>query len=135
MIVLDTSALYAYFRANDPDHEKVAAVFAGGESCAISPFVIAELDYLVAERAGVAAELAVLNELSSGRYELPSVAAEDLITCLRVIERYSDQSVGVTDASIVVLADRLQTNRVLSLDKRHFEVLRTIDGEPFEVLP
>ena len=36
----------------------------------VSPFVVAELDYLVATRIGTDAELAVLDELSSGAYEL-----------------------------------------------------------------
>ena len=52
-----------------------------------------------------------------------------------VIEQYRDQSIGVTDASIVVLAARYGTASVLTLDRRHFEVLRPLDGGHFRLLP
>ncbi len=42
---------------------------------------------------------------------------------------------GLADASIVVLAERYETNRVLTLDHRHFRALRTSRGTPFAVLP
>ena len=51
------------------------------------------------------------------------------------MERYGDQAIGVADASIVVLADRYATRRVLTLDRRHFEVVRAADGAPFQLLP
>jgi predicted nucleic acid-binding protein len=52
-----------------------------------------------------------------------------------VIEQYADLRIGVTDASIVVLADRYGTDRVLTLDVRHFRALSTLDGRPFTLLP
>jgi predicted nucleic acid-binding protein len=51
------------------------------------------------------------------------------------MERYQDQAIGVADASIVVLADRYATRRLLTLDRRHFEVVRTADGAAFELIP
>jgi len=52
-----------------------------------------------------------------------------------VVERYADLQLGVTEASLVVLADRYATARLLTLDRRHFDVVRTLGGEPFAVLP
>jgi hypothetical protein len=49
--------------------------------------------------------------------------------------RYHDQEVGLADASIVVLAERHDTSDVLTLDERHFRVLRTAQGGEFRVLP
>ena len=45
----------------------------------VSPYVVAEVDCLVATRKGVDAELAVLAELSGGAYELASMDAEDVV--------------------------------------------------------
>jgi len=42
---------------------------------------------------------------------------------------------GVTDASIVALAQQYRTDLVLTLDRRHFDVLRTVEGKPFALLP
>jgi hypothetical protein len=35
----------------------------------------------------------------------------------------------------VVLAERYRTGVIASLDHRHFDVLRSFDGRPFDVLP
>ncbi len=53
----------------------------------------------------------------------------------RTVERYADQQIGVTDASIVALAQQYRTDLVLTLDRRHFDVLRTVEGKPFALLP
>lgn len=136
-LILDTSALLAYFNSTEPLHEAVAAVVEQDTDAllVVSPYVIAELDYLLAARVSVAAELAVLAELASGAWELAELSPLDLANAARIVERYADQQVGVTDASLVVLADRYDTRRVVTLDRRHFDVLRATDGGVLEVLP
>ncbi len=99
----------------------------------MSPYVVAELDYLLATRRGVPAELAALTELSSGAWELPGMAPADLRDACAVVDRYQDQDLGMADASLVILARRYRTDRVLTLDQRHFRVVRTTDGEPLLV--
>ncbi len=136
MIILDTGAMFSYLVASDPHHEAVASIFAtNSEGFVLSPFVIAELDYFVMTRLGVRTELAFLADIASGAYELPVLSAADLIACAGVIDKYADQRVGVTDASLVVLAERYQTRRICTLDHRHFGVMRGTDGTPFELLP
>jgi predicted nucleic acid-binding protein len=46
------------------------------------------------------------------------------LQALAVVDRYPDQAIGVTDASLVVLAERYGTAEILTLDYRHFDVLR-----------
>lgn len=136
MIVADTSGLLALFNAREPRHrDVVGALDDTGSVLAVSPYVVAELDYLVATRIGVAAELAVLRELIGPGYELATVDADLLGEAADVVERYADQQIGIADASIVVLARRYRTDRVLTLDRRRFDTLRTGDGSPFRLLP
>lgn len=135
MIIIDTSALLSYFRADDPNNAAVSAAIHGDPIRVVSPYVVAELDYLATRRFGVRVELAILDELSSGAYELPLLASPDLVSCAGVITQYADHEIGVADASLVVLADRYGTNRICTLDRRHFSVMRSLDGEPFELLP
>lgn len=136
MIIADTSGLLALFNRTEPDHESVRKLVAGlSEPMVVSPYVVAELDYLVATRVGVEAELTVLGELAGGAYVLPGLEATELTTCAQVIARYRDQSVGVADASLVVLADRFSTSEILTLDHRHFDVLRPLSGGRFTLLP
>jgi hypothetical protein len=136
VIIADTSGLLALFNRREPDHAAVvAAVAADAEPLVVSPYVVAELDYLVATRLGVEAELAVLAELTSGAYDLVAYGVDDLAVARSVVERYQDQEVGVADASIVVLADRYRTRTLLTLDRRHFDVVRPLGGGRFRLLP
>jgi predicted nucleic acid-binding protein len=59
----------------------------------------------------------------------------DVAAATEIVERYRDQELGLADASIVVLAERYGTTDVLTLDERHFRVLRTQDGRAFRLLP
>lgn len=135
-MIVDTSALLAYFDTDEPDHDSVSELLADAvEPLVVSPFVIAELDYLVATRLGSAAESAVLDELAGGAWELPAVDRDALALSRAIIERYADQRIGVADASIVVLAARYRTRTIVTLDRRHFGVLRPLNGGRFSVLP
>lgn len=135
-MIVDTSALLAFFDTDEPDHHAVSAVLGDAtEPLVVSPYVVAELDFLVASRLGVSAELAVLSELAGGAWDLPAIAAEDLSQACSVIERYADQQIGVADASNVVLAARYRTRTIVTLDRRHFDVVRPLTGGRFTVLP
>lgn len=135
-MIVDTSALLAYFDAAEPDHPAVSRVIAeSSEGLVVSPYVLAELDYLVATRVGVDAELAVLGELAGGAWELAGLDAAQLERANAIIAKYRDQKIGLADASIVVLADRYRTRTVVTLDRRHFSVLRPIGGGRFAVVP
>ncbi len=135
-MIVDTSALLAFFDLDEPDHAAVAEVLDGAtEPLVLSPYVVAELDYLVGSRLGVDAELAVLRELSGGAWDLPNFGFEDLREASSVIQRYRDQAIGVADASNVVLGTRYRTRTILTLDHRHFDVLRPIGGGRFTILP
>ncbi len=136
MIIADTSGLIAFFSESGLQHERVASwLDKNDDVMVVSPYVMAELDYLVATRKGVDAELAVLAELSGGAYELATMPTEDVVTAQRVIARYRDLGVGLADASMVVLAQRYGTRTILTLDHRHFSVLRPLDGGLFKIVP
>ena len=135
-MIADTSGLLALFNDREPQHRPVRRCLDEiTETLVVSPYVLAELDYLISTRIGVAAELAMLRELASPAYELATVSAADLVTAADIVERYPESKIGVTDASLVVLASRYRTHRILTLDHRHFHALRALDGQRFELCP
>jgi uncharacterized protein len=101
----------------------------------LSPYVLAELDYLLLVRSGVSVELDFLREIGTGVFELASFGRDDLARAIGVIERYRDLSIGLADASLVVLAERYATTRLLTLDERHFRVIRPLHARAFALLP
>lgn len=136
MILLDTSGLYSAIDAGQPEHQRVSeALRAAPAPLVLSPFVLAEVDYFILTRMTSAQEIALLDEVAAGVFDLARFEADDIVKARAVIERYSDLDLGLTDASIVVLAARYGTNRVLTLDERHFRPLRTPDGKQFTLLP
>ena len=136
MIVLDTGGLYAALDANETLHGRaVAALVAATPPRVVSPFVLAELDYLIAGRVGHEAQMALIDEVTRGAYQLELFSSEDVGHAKRIMERYADLRVGLADASVVVLANRHRTLELLCTDERHFRVLRGTGGKPFRLLP
>jgi predicted nucleic acid-binding protein len=136
MIVLDTGGLYAALDANEALHGRaVAALVAARPPRLLSPFVLAELDYLLGTRVGHDAQLALAEEVARGAYQLASFTGDDIARARRIMERYADLRIGLADASVVVLAHEHKTVDVLCTDERHFRALRGPAGKPFRLLP
>lgn len=136
MILLDTSGLLAAIDASQHQHLAAAdALRAAEPPWVLSPFVLAELDYLLATRVSVTAERALLAEVGRGVYQVESFDAEGIAAAERVIGRYVDLGIGLADASIVVLAERYGVVDILTLDERHFRALRGPSGRAFRLLP
>jgi predicted nucleic acid-binding protein len=136
MIVLDTGGLLAALDANEELHGRcVAALVSAKPPRVLSPFVLAELDYLIGARVGHEAQMALIDEVIRGAYQLESFSAEDVDRAGQIMKRYSDLRVGLADASVVVLAQRHRTLDLLCTDERHFRSLRGPGGKPFRLLP
>jgi uncharacterized protein len=136
VILVDTSGLLAAIDSAQRHHEIAAAALRAADAPRIlSPFVLAELDYLVATRIGTHAELAMLGEVGRGAYQLAEFGSEDVAESVAVITQFESLEVGLADASIVVLARRFDTLNVLTLDERHFRALRGPRNRPFRLLP
>jgi predicted nucleic acid-binding protein len=135
VIVLDTSGLLAAIDSSQRHHVAARRVLESGGSRILSLFVLAELDYLIATRIGAAAERALLDEVARGAYRLEPFSSDDVRVARNVLERYADQSLGLADASIIVLAHRYGTRDLLTLDERHFRTVLGLDDSPFRLLP
>jgi len=136
VIVADTSGLLAALDGDEIHHDRCRSVVEQAhDPLAVSPFVLCELDYLVQRKMGVAAEVTLLTDVARGAYRLAGFTASDVGTAVELVERYSDLSLGLADASVMVLADRVGSHDLLTLDERHFRAVRALDGRPFRLLP
>ena len=136
MIVLDTSGLLAAIDAGQRHHAAAAAVLREATGpLLLSPFVLAELDYLIASRVSTTGARALLEQVAAGVYRLEPMGSDDVAAAAAVIDRYRDLGLGLADASLVVLADRHGTSDLLTLDERHFRAVSGPGGRPFRILP
>jgi predicted nucleic acid-binding protein len=135
VILLDTSGMLAALDASEPRHAASAeALRAADGPRLLSPFVLAELDDLLATRVSPTAARRFLEEVANGAYELVAFDRGDVARATEILDRYGDLA-GLADASIVVLAERYAIRDVLTLDERHFSVVAGRDGRPFRLLP
>lgn len=136
MTLIDTSGLLAALFPDQRQHQACAeALAAATRPFLLSPFVLAELDYLVAKLAGSEIALELLREVARGAYRLAPFTSADVEEVAVWIERYRDLEIGLADASIVVLAHRLGIRDLLTLDERHFRTLPGAAGRRFRLLP
>lgn len=135
-LIVDAGPLVAMADRADPQHKVVRAFLEGtSEALFLSPFVLAEADYLVAKHLGVDGELALLADVSAGTYTLEMMGPADITRCADLVGQYRDLDIGLSDASVLLLAERYETNRILTLDERHFRAMRNPAGQSFVILP
>jgi predicted nucleic acid-binding protein len=136
LILVDTNAVLQIVSSTARHHGAVQRVVdeVSGPFL-LSPFVLAELDYMLGKRHGQGARLALLGEVAEGAYELAEFGRPDVEQAMAVMRRYADLQLGLADASIVVLAERHGSSDVLTFDRRHFRAMRGQGGRPFRLLP
>jgi uncharacterized protein len=135
-LIVDAGALYAQADAEEPRHEAVAQVLvAEREALVTTELAVAEADDLILTRLGVGVELTFLEDLAMGTYIVECLTRDELRTAREVVERYRDLRLGLADASLVVLAHRYGTRRILTFDERAFRSVAPLQGGSFTVLP
>ncbi len=138
MIICDTSGLIAAYDESDPDGPAVRELLdAEAGALIVSPFVLAEVDYLLMTRSGAAAELILLNDLADGVYQVAEFTAGDAARVAQLARQYADSKLGIADAHTMSLTqpDRYNTQRILTFDHRHFRAVKPPQGGVFAILP
>ena len=136
MIIVDTGVLLAYFVAADPDHLAARELLESTrEPLVTTPLVVAEVDYFVLERFGPQHEARVIEHLLEGPIALTRFGERELLACSQLLARYQDLELGLTDASVMVAAESLDTRQIATFDERDFRAVTTQSGLPFDLLP
>jgi uncharacterized protein len=136
LIIADTSGLVAALGHDQRDHVRaLAALESDPGPIVLSPYVLAELDSMLVLRFGTKVELEFLTEVEAGTFELAAFSRADLARAMPVLRKYSDMRIGLADASLVVLAERYGTTRILTLNERHFRAIKPLHADAFTLLP
>lgn len=135
-LIVDAGALYAQADRDEPRHEAVVQVLrTEREALITTEFAVTEADYLILDRLGPEVELAFLDDLAGGTFLVECLSRDELTTARSVVKRYFDLRLGLTDASLVVLAERYRANRILTFDERAFRPATPLQGGSFRLLP
>lgn len=135
-LILDTGPLLAALDMADPDHTPCASLISNSREDLIVPaLVLSELDYWCQERLTAGVWLAFLEDVLKGAYSVESPTHGDLVRCHELQSAYADLSLGVVDASVLALVERLVEPKLATLDHRHFATVRPTHVEALELLP
>ena len=135
-LVVDSGAMYALADVDDPGHTAVReALLREREELVTTELAVAEADYLILDRLGPDAEAAFLEDLAEGTYVVECLDRAGLRQAADVIARHRDLRMGLADASLVVLAARHDTRRIMSFDHRAFRAVAPLQGGAFLILP
>ena len=134
--ILDTSFLFATANNKDRNHNRVLDVARTISDPLILPIsVIPEVCYLIASRLGHTAMRRFLEQLVAGEIILEAIDFADLQRVTEILDEYADSQLDFVDATIIVIAERRNISRILTLDRRDFTIVRPKHCASFEILP
>jgi predicted nucleic acid-binding protein len=135
-LIVDTGPIVAQAERVHP-HKAAARriLLSEPEVPILSPMMAAEIDHFLGRRAGLGGNGPFLRDLARGRYQVACLEPGDYSTIAHLNERYRGLNVGLADLSIVILAARYRTNRILTFDQRHFRLIHPLQGGTFTLLP
>lgn len=136
ILVCDTGPLLAALDTADPDHARCVHLLGDSRAELVVPaLVLAEVDYWCHRRLTPAAWLTFLQDVIEGAYTMEPVTDSDLARCHELQDTYTDLGLGVVDASVMALVERLGEQRVATLDQRHFRAVRPRHVAALELVP
>ncbi|WP_424534860.1 type II toxin-antitoxin system VapC family toxin [Sphaerisporangium viridialbum] len=134
--LLDTGPLVAALDADDKSHHRCAEFLETAPGPLLVPMpVMVEVCWLTEKYRGARAEAAFIDSIVTGQLTLLDVVDSDLPRIAELVRTYADLPLGVVDAAVVAVAERLGLREVATLDHRHFSVVRPRHVPAFDLLP
>jgi uncharacterized protein len=132
--IVDSGPLVAVANVADPAYRACLEILrAPGLRLVIPALCVAEASYLIHRQCGPSTEARFLRGLEG--FDVQAPLAQDWPRIGELVEQYADFPLGGTDASVIALAERLRTEVIVTLDRRHFGTVRPKHCERFVLLP
>jgi len=126
-VIVDTGYIVALFHQKDA-HRFAAAKwevqFGQEYDLVTTDFVIQEVYRLITVRVGYSIALEFMKCMAEGEIKIVSFTEKWIKEVFVILQKYKDQELDLTDASIVWLADYLQLGDILTVDRKDFTFLR-----------
>jgi predicted nucleic acid-binding protein len=123
-IVADTGAIIALVDRRDRHHPALRRLFERDPGAWLLPWaILPEVDYLLATQLGARASETFLADCAEGRFAVEWGSQRDLRRASEINSRYRSLKLGLVDASVLAVAERLKAEAVATLDHRHFDAV------------
>jgi predicted nucleic acid-binding protein len=121
VIVADTGAMVALIDRSDRHHAALTEIYEDDPTQWVLPWaILPEVDDLVGKFMGPRAEAAFLADLSDGVFRVEWGRDEDLDRARTIVRQYQALELGLVDAIVIAVAERVRASAIATLDLRHF---------------
>lgn len=135
MIIADTGFFIALGNKKDNFHDQAKQQLKVLREPLITTYpVIVETSYLLFKRYGSEKQFLFLRQLIQGNIQIFQLNNHHLQRMLELMVKYSNLPMDLADASLVVLAEEINDNRILTTDFRDFTVYRYYNDQSFILL-
>lgn len=135
-LIIDAAPLVALADIRDRHLNEVRRLLEQEPGDLVLPAPVStEAEYLLRRRVGVQAARALLQDIAEGRFRLECMTQDEHGLAVQVHDRYAALALGLTDLSVIVLAHRFRTRRLLTFDERGFRAVTPLGGGTFLLLP
>ena len=134
-LILDTSGVVALLSEADAAHAACVAAASDDLELVVPPLTLGEIDYWCRKHGADVALAQFVGDIRRGAYELASLPLGDVDRAVDLADTYRELDLGIVDASVVALAERLKVTQVLTLDRRGFSVVRPRHCAALTLLP
>ena len=135
MIITDTGFFVALGNKKDNFHQQAKQKLSILREPLITTYpVIVETSYLLVERVGQETQLRFLHQLTQGSIQIFQLNNDHLKRMIELMIKYSNLPMDLADASLVVLAEAIKENRILTTDFRDFTIYRWDNSKEFNIL-
>lgn len=133
-LLVDTGILYALADRRDAWHLRVKRYLETAPQTLLAPVtIVPEVAYLLRHRIGVAAERALVASIANGEVAVEDLTTRDWKRVEALMSAY--EVLGLVDASVVAIAERLKLHTLATTDRRHFSIVRPSHIEQFSLAP
>lgn len=133
-VLLDTGALVALLDKSEKNHERCVSFLKDfrGRFLTTEP-VMTEALYLLGP--SVQNQKACIDFILKGGAILISQSSDSLLRCVALMEKYSDVPMDFADATLVALAEEIETDEIFTLNKKGFLTYRLKGKKAFKIYP
>jgi len=135
VLLVDTNVLLAAADTSTHEHQRCAALLDERTDLAITTPVAAECSWMIESRLGPQAEAAFVTSIATGELAVIELTPADWARCAELIDTYTDLGLGLVDASIIAIAERLGVTTVATMNHRDFAVVCPAHCDGFELIP
>ena len=133
--LLDTGFMLAVLDADDEFHQICTEALQSESQPLLPDIVLPELAFMILRELGYSVLIRFLQALVRDELAIERMTGNDLARTTEILEKYADSRIDFVDCVIAAMAERLNIETILTVDRRHFQLFRPNHCSYFVILP